>query len=123
MKRLLGILLLLIHINTSMFIPVMDEQDIYDEHGHQVSDINTLTQFISQEILGHSRVIDHDQDDDQAHFFNIKVHQYTFHIFQPVISNTPVYSTKTCSYSPPTDDQRMSSVTYDVAAPPPWLVA
>ena len=123
MKRVIGLLLLLIHINTSMFIPVIDEQDMYDEHGHQVNDITTLTQFISQEILGHKNTVDKDQDDDQAHFFNIKVHEYTFNITPVEIVNEGIHPQSSTRYNTPTDDNSLSSVNYDVIAPPPWQLA
>jgi hypothetical protein len=123
MKRIIGLLLLLVHINTSMFIPVMDEQDMYDEYGHQVNDINTLTQFISQEIFGNKRIIDKDQDDDQAHYFNIKVHEYTFNFNPVVIISTAANTKNTTQYSVPTDDKAPPSVNYDVIAPPPWHTA
>lgn len=123
MKRLVGILLLMIHINTSMFIPVVDETDNYDKYGNQVNDINTLTQYISQEILGHKNIVVQDQDDDQAHFFNIRVHQYTFQFSPVIIKEAPVYTAEIYRYDLPENDPDRSSITHDVIVPPPWFRA
>jgi len=70
MNRILTILLLLLHINTSMFIPVMDEVDTYDAQGMKVADINSVYEFIDQVLLGNKDRTPQDEDDDQAHYFN-----------------------------------------------------
>jgi hypothetical protein len=124
MKRIIGLLFMLIHLNTSMFIPVMDEEDIFDAHGCQINDINTLTQFISQEIMGHTKTITKDQDDDQAHYFNsLKSHQVTFNYFQTVVMTEQTVQVKDVIYLASLNDRHVASVTYDVAAPPPWPAA
>jgi hypothetical protein len=41
MKKLLAFILLLSHMNTSMFLPQVPEDDIYDGNGNQVDDINS----------------------------------------------------------------------------------
>ncbi len=101
----------------------MDEEDVFDESGMQVNDINTLTQLISQEVFGYKRTVTHDQDDDQAHYFNtIKAHQYTLSQFQIVIHRELAPVLKSSASFPVHKEVHFSSITYDVVAPPPWPV-
>ncbi len=103
-----------------MFIPVMDEIDIFDAHGNQICDINTLTEFIDQIVMGHKPASHPDEDDDQAHFFNVIKFQ-GFFINQVVIVSTkkdlfawaekPVYTTY--------KDKKLLSLEQDILIPPP----
>ena len=79
MSRIIAILLLLLHVNYSMFIPVMDEVDSYNACGVQVDDINSTCEYIDQIVLGNEDDSPEDEDDDQAHYFNSMhaVQEYT----------------------------------------------
>ena len=82
-KKLLACILLFAHLNTSMFIPQMDEEvDVYDSAGNQVDDINTLIEYIDQDVLGHSDNTPEDEDDDTGRPLHvIKIVDYSYHPF------------------------------------------
>ena len=53
-----------------MFIPHLDERDIYDNNGRQMDDINTVAEYIDQVLLDHPDNIPEDEDDDSAQNFS-----------------------------------------------------
>lgn len=55
-----------------MFFPMVDETDIYEKSGVQRDDINSLAEYIYQVLLGHRDSTPEDEDDDQAHFYQLK---------------------------------------------------
>ncbi|MBO9204722.1 MULTISPECIES: hypothetical protein [Niastella] len=81
LRKLLAYILLFAHINTSMFIPQMDEEvDMYDNAGNQIDDINTLIEFIDQDVLGHYDTSPEDEDDDTGRPLHvIKIVDYSYH--------------------------------------------
>lgn len=81
LKRILAFILILSHLNTSMFIPQMNEEvDVYDSAGNQVDDINTLIEYIDQDVLGHYDPTPEDEDDDTDRPLHIiKIVDYTWH--------------------------------------------
>ena len=87
LRRILAFILLLNHLNTSMFIPQMSEVDIYDSNGNQVDDVNTLVEFIDQEVLGHYDSTPEDEDDDTERVYHlIKIDDYSL---QPFVTDIP----------------------------------
>lgn len=88
MRRLLAVLMLIVHVNVTMFIPVVEDVDIYDTSGQQVSDINTLFQLIEEVFLGQTHHSDTDQDDDQAHYFTASHHVHHYIVYKSVICET-----------------------------------
>ena len=81
MKKFLAFILLLCHMNTSMFLPQMDEQDEYDASGNQIDDINSVVEYI-EVALGYDNHADDEDDDNGQHFVLIKVIDYFYH--QPI---------------------------------------
>lgn len=80
LRKILAIILLINHLNTSMFIPQMAEVDYYDSMGNQIDDINTLVEYIDQNILGHPDYSPEDEDDDSGQPYHIvKIMDYTWH--------------------------------------------
>lgn len=120
MQKLLVILVLMLHINTSMFIPVLDEMDCYDASGRQVGDINTLIQFIEQVFLGKTHHSASDQDDDQAHYFNISYHAHHYIACKPVVFalQAPVFVPEKKKYHQLRDTSPLAG-TGEVIVPPP----
>ena len=119
MKKVLAFLLLLSHINTSMFFPVVEEQDVYDKNGVLQNDINSVVEFVDQEILGHKQDPTNDEDDDQPHFFHmVKGFDYCFS--QPEIKmdekDQQDSNAKSFSFRP---ENRWKSITLDILVPPP----
>ncbi len=83
LKKILAYILLFAHLNTSMFIPQMDDEvDSYDSAGNQIDDINTLIEYIDQDILGHYDTSPEDEDDDTGRPLHvIKIVDYAYHPF------------------------------------------
>lgn len=119
MKKLLAFLVLLSHMNFSMFIPQVDEMDLFDANGTQTDDINSLFEYVDQVVLGNKNDTPQDEDDDNARYFHlVKMNDYAFQ--QQVIElkkATPHTATKT-NY-PPYLEQKLSSLYFDIQSPPP----
>ena len=69
MKKIVAFILLLCHMNTSMFLPQMDEEDVYIASGQQVDDINSVVEYVDQVMLGHKDDTPEDEDDDSGQNF------------------------------------------------------
>ncbi|MGZ3847161.1 MAG: hypothetical protein ACXVLT_09290 [Flavisolibacter sp.] len=119
MKKLLAILILLYHVNFFMFIPQLDEVDQYDSKGMPIDDINSLTGYIDQTILGHKHSSPQDEDDDNARYFQlIDVNGYNFQ--QQIIESIqghfiPANKTR----YPSTIEKKICTVHRDITTPPP----
>lgn len=104
-----------------MFIPVVDEKDVYDARGRQINDINTIIEFVDQVILGHTDVTKADEDDDQAHFFTGSF-GVDFYLPTPqqatVCRNEPTANDLAAAY-PLLQVRETQSVAYDILTPPP----
>ncbi len=104
-----------------MFIPVMEETDIFNEHGIRVDDINSVYEFVDQVVLGHKDDTPEDEDDDGAHYFNV-AHIKAFvvprfvlaQVKQPVL----IQWVEKPDYVLLPEHSRMS-VTGDITVPPP----
>ena len=82
LRKLMAFILLVNHLNTSMFIPQMAEVDMYDRNGAQVDDISTLVEFIDQDVLGHPDNTPEDEDDDTERTYHItKSIEFSWHPF------------------------------------------
>jgi len=94
LRKILAFILLLNHLNTSMFIPQMAEVDRYDSNGTQIDDVNTLVEYIDQVVLGNYDPTPEDEDDDTEQPYHItKIIDYCWHpyvaeVHTKVTSNT-----------------------------------
>src|SRR5450755_4028384 len=91
LRNLVIFIVLLVHINGSMFLPQVAEQDIYDAQGNQEKDINTVIEYVSEVILGkHDKdPIDNDNDDGQ-NFHLVKIVDYYFQLDFTDIKHKPL---------------------------------
>ncbi|MER3470127.1 MAG: hypothetical protein C4330_02055 [Chitinophagaceae bacterium] len=62
--------ILLLHVNYTMFIAQVDEIDLYDAKGQQIEDINSLTEYVDVVLFGNKHKHKADDDDDCARFFH-----------------------------------------------------
>ena len=94
---------------------------MFDVHGMQVGDINTACEFIDQIILGHEKSTTHDEDDDQAHYFNV-MHVKAFVVprfeIAPARPAPAIVWVEKPSYTVPVASKWVS-VTHDITVPPP----
>ncbi len=120
MIRLFAYILLFIHINTTMFIPVADERDVYDASGRQINDINTFMELIDQVILGNTDVTRQDEDDDLAHYFTgAGITTYVPNAQQVILIRDEPSVTDLAVAYPRALVQKTSTVAYDILIPPP----
>src|SRR5215208_1440133 len=117
-KKLAAFLLLLSHINSSMLIPQADEFDVY-ANGQQTDDINTIVEYIQQEVLDVPDETPEDEDDDKGQNlvswrFGDEACQQGFNQIQighPLSDNAPECF---ANYK-----EKEFLISYDIAAPPP----
>ena len=78
MKKALAFILLMCHINASMFLPQIAEDDVYDSSGKQVDDINSVIEYF-QVALGYDHHADDEDDDNGQNFHVTKNVEYNYH--------------------------------------------
>ncbi len=116
--RLLAFILLLLHVNFSMFIAQIDEKDVYDADFRQVHDINSLSEYIqysfSKDKDPHKTK---DSDDDNARYFHaLKPHFFLVQPSAAVKKESSLYSYRSI---PLQDENSLSSGFFEILAPPP----
>lgn len=116
--RFFAFILLLLHINFSMFIAQIDEEDIYDATFQQVQDINSLSDYLQQTFSHHKG--NHkkkDSDDDNARYFHcLKPH---FFLVQPAAIIKKESSLLLYKTLPLLDETALSSGFLNILSPPP----
>jgi hypothetical protein len=121
MIKTIAYILLFVHISTSLFIPVVEENDVYDVSGRQIDDINTIFEYVDQVLLGHTDLTPEDEDDDQPHFFTSSS-SISYYITgqEQILSSVNEPTTKELAVAyPQLPVQKTSSVAYDILTPPP----
>jgi hypothetical protein len=78
LRKVLAFILLISHMNTSMFLPQVVEQDAYDSTGQQVNDINSVWEFVDEEILGNDSTPFDEDDDNGQNFHLVKTVDYSY---------------------------------------------
>ena len=116
LRNPLVFLLLVCHVNFFMFIAQVDEVDTYDATGRRINDINSLAEYINDVIL-HQNKPRPDEDDNNARYFHpVKLAGYSFS--QQVVVSKPTEVKSRITY-PSINTQKILSIFYDVATPPP----
>ena len=115
MKKLFAFILLLSHMNTSMLLPQVPENNVYDKNGDQVDDITSVAEYVMV-YLGIDHHADDENDDQGQNFHIVKVFEYCF---QPVPNEikTTRFITKPAfgAYK----EDKTSDVCFDIILPPP----
>jgi len=117
MKKVLAFLVLLSHMNTSMFLPQLPEVDAFDGGGRKLDDINSVVEYVGV-ALGYDTTPD-DEDDDTGQAFHIaKVPNYF--LFQPVsivrVENT---SQSNATHFAEYRSDKIKPISIDILTPPP----
>lgn len=116
MKRLAAFLLLISHMNTSMFLPQVPQHDVFDEEGNQIDDINSVVEYVLV-TLGLDEVAD-DEDNDNGQNFNIvKLAPSTIPPNSTLV-NKSIQLNKDICYSL-SSNSAISLMAYEVIIPPP----
>lgn len=116
----MAFILLLSHINTSMFFPVVEEVDFYDAKGRQINDVNSVVEFIVQDLVAGDdggNVPADDEDNDQPNYFQL--HKGVQKVTPPEMALLPVMlpAAKPISFLP--DYMPLPQGCSDIIVPPP----
>ena len=114
--KILAFLVLLSHINFSMFIAQVDEIDVFDKGGQQRDDVNCLVEFLANTFhIKHKPL--KDSDDDNARYFHmVKLPNYT--LPQVIVSKENNFNFSKRIFSV-FIEKKITSVSLDIQGPPP----
>ncbi|HEY5408797.1 MAG TPA: hypothetical protein VIJ92_17015 [Ginsengibacter sp.] len=117
MKKLLAFILLLSHMNTSMLLPQVPEDDVYDKMGNQLDDINSIVELVMVK-LGIDHYADDEDDDQGQNFHLVKVFEYCF---QPVFSeiNDNGFAIDKKAMFGVYKESKIPDISFDIIIPPP----
>ncbi|MFI5133625.1 MAG: hypothetical protein ACHQEB_04775 [Chitinophagales bacterium] len=119
MRHFFALLLLVSHINVSMFIAQVDEVDTYDAKGKPLNDINTLTEYIHDVLLHKQGKPRPDEDDDNARYFQVSVSSlYDFQQNKIKTSSEDLGTNNIKEYSLFKENKWLSPV-LEITSPPP----
>lgn len=117
MKRVFAFLLLVSHMNTSMFLPQVRESDVYDKNGEQVDDINSVVEYIMVS-LGIDHTADDEDNDNGQNFHLVKLSDCVFNPFFTLIKVNNLPEKNTSLFREFTNN-KIHLLAYDVMVPPP----
>lgn len=121
LRKGLAFIVLICHINSSMFLPQVAEQDIFNSSGQQQDDINTVFEYINKIVLGNHLDVPQDEDDDNGQNFHmVKEVNYFFQPFFTDLEQNITESEKQSTYTDLTE-QKIITVSFDIITPPPDL--
>lgn len=119
LKKVIAFIILLCHMNTSMFLPQVAECDIYNSSGEQEDDINSVVEYVDQVILGHHDNTPEDEDDDSGQNFHLaKDVNYFFQPFFTPLERKLIVTSKKKRYAI-FQTRKISAVYFDIISPPP----
>lgn len=120
LRKAFAFLLLINHINTSMFLPQAMEQDAYDNTGSQINDINSVFEFVNVAVFGHHQNPPVDEDDDNGQNFHlIKMVNYCFHPYFTETHEKIAVGTETTSVFPYFNENKTEPGFFSIQLPPP----
>jgi hypothetical protein len=117
-SRFFAFILLVSHMNASMWLPQVEEQDVF-LNGQQVDDINSLIEYIEQEVLNIPDSSPEDEDDDKArHFGLVKFENESCEVkFRFLQLVRPIFTKKQKCFV--YTDGKPVLVHHDIIVPPP----
>lgn len=119
LKKIAIFIVMLVHVNGSMFLPQVAEQDIYNAQGQQQKDINTVIEYVDEIFMDKHEKNPVDEDNDQGQNFHlVKIVDYYFHIVTTPVKHKPFSIEKKTLFSLYAES-KLSPVTLDILAPPP----
>lgn len=119
MKKCLAFILLLSHMNTSMFLPQTPENDVFDRSGQQVDDINSVVEFLCVK-LGYDHTCDDEDNDSGQYFHVVKTTDYNFtQSFTNIADNISAISVEDLPCSFLYVESNLTPIALDIIVPPP----
>ena len=120
LRKVLAFLLLVSHMNTSMFLPQVAEQDAYDSTGQQIDDINSVVELINEDVLGHhNQPIDEDDDNGQNFLHVVKMVDYSYQPFFTEIHQRIALREEPIRIFPRYNETETEQGYADILLPPP----
>ena len=116
MRKILAFILLISHMNTSMLLPEVPEDDIYDANGNQVDDINSVVEYVMVK-MGLDNHADDEDDDSGQNLHIVTGFQYTFEPFFTEIIKE--YSETKTNLFGEYSESKIPFISYDIIVPPP----
>ncbi len=115
--KLLVTILVLLHMNFSMFIPQVNEIDVFDANGQQMEDVNSLVDLINATLHAHKKQPSKkDSDDDNARYFHAaKLGPFFYQPFFSLVKTTEYHSSNYPNLAAPS----VAPVFYEIQSPPP----
>ncbi len=120
MKKLLAFILLLSHMNTSMFLPQVPEDDVYDANGNQVDDINSVVEYVMVK-LGLDHHADDEDDDSGQNFHLVKNAEFFPPVFSEIKTND-FFTTEPAVFGE-YKENKIPMISFDIIIPPPKFAA
>ncbi|MFT3934215.1 MAG: hypothetical protein QM726_11405 [Chitinophagaceae bacterium] len=118
-RKFLIFLVMLVHINGSMFLPQVAEVDVYNAQGQQEDDINTVIEYVEENILDNHQTNPEDEDNDQGQYFHlVKMVDYYYEIDFTPVRNKPVVAAIKNKFSH-CPEEKITRVTLEILLPPP----
>jgi hypothetical protein len=112
-------IVMLVHVNGSMFLPQVAETDMYNTGGQQKNDINSVLEYVDEVIMGNLDQTPVDEDNDQGQNFHlVKLVDYYFEIDFSPVKQEPISGTAKNSYSL-FREAAVYPVSLEIPAPPP----
>lgn len=119
MKKGIAFLLLLCHMNTSMFLPQVAELDQYDASGRQIDDINSVVEYVDQVVLGHHSKNRCDEDNDDGQNFTVAT-AFSYFFQQPIFEiNHPRFDQMADRLFADHAVGKIPFISFDILVPPP----
>ncbi len=118
MQRLTAYLFLLLHLNTGIFIPDVQETELHDKYGRVMDDVNSALEYTVQEVFGYDDPSPEDEDDNQPCFYQQVSVQY-YIVSPPLCYEDPQDHTIAAFIYPESILQKLQSVPLDILTPPP----
>jgi hypothetical protein len=119
LRKFVILIVTLVHINGSMFLPQVTEVDVYNAQGQQEDDINTVIEYIDELISDNHRSNPVDEDNDQGQNFHlVKIVDYYFENDFSSLKHKPVTAAAKNKFSI-LPEEKIFPVTLEIPAPPP----
>jgi hypothetical protein len=116
LKQIFAFILLVLHINFSMFIAQVDELDAFDKWGRQKEDVNSLVEYLADTFHIKHRPLKDSDDDNARYFHSSKFDDYNFS--QLGVIKKEYFFTDKINF-PSYSEKVINSIFLDIQGPPP----
>jgi len=116
--KIIAFIVLMSHINFSMFIAQIDEVDVFDKNGQQREDVNSLVEYLANTFhIKHKPITD--SDDDNARYFHV-VKLPNCIVPQPIVTKEDNFNFDNKIF-PLYIEKKLISLSLDIQVPPPKI--